>query len=70
MFTGFNKQLLESPWLHRLAIYTGFKSEKLTKLVEDILIAQLNNLDKPQFAEDVIYELMSKTKSVKYAQSS
>jgi DNA polymerase/3'-5' exonuclease PolX len=35
-FTGSNKHILQNPYLHRLAIYTGFKLEKVSKLVEDM----------------------------------
>jgi hypothetical protein len=37
-FTGKNKHLLNNPHIHRDAIYQGFKMEKISMLVEDMLL--------------------------------
>lgn len=37
MFTGSNMHILGNPVLHRLAILVGFKSEKLSHVIEDML---------------------------------
>jgi len=42
--TSSNLQLLKNPFLHRKAIYEGFRSEKVSKLVEDMLLVQMSKL--------------------------
>lgn len=37
MFTGQNAHILGNPVLHRFAIWIGFRSEKLSKVIEDML---------------------------------
>lgn len=50
------------PYLHRLAIYEGFASENVSKLIEDMLMVQLQALDKPDVAEQTISDLIGKTR--------
>jgi len=53
-FTGQNKHILSDPWLHRKAILDGFESEKVSRLVEDMLTVQLERLKRPDISESLL----------------
>jgi len=62
--------MLRYPYLHREAILRGLKSEQASHLLEDIVEAQLQHLEKPDVSEDARFYYEQKTKSVQHALSS
>jgi hypothetical protein len=50
-YTGKNQEILCRPWLHSTAIYEGFKTEKVSVLIEEILSFR-NRLIYERYSDD------------------
>jgi len=66
-FTGKNKHILNDPWLHRKAILEGFESEKISRLIEDMLRVQLERLKRPDITAECLDAKLRQTKQIQYA---
>ena len=68
MFTGHNQHILGNPALHRLAILVGFRSEKLSKVIEDMLQIQLEKLETDNLTKDELNQVIGQLSMIRYAQ--
>lgn len=67
-FTGRNAHLLQHPRLHREAIYEGFKHERVSQLIEDILMMMIRQFDDVSLSSEEKTRLIRDYAGVRYAQ--
>lgn len=58
--------ILKNAYLHRLAIYVGLKHEKISRLLEDMLLLMCSFLPKPDLSDKQIDTLISRTDMIMY----
>jgi len=58
MFTGHNLHILGNPVLHRLAILMGFRCEKLSLVIEDMLQVQLEKFETHNLSDQELAQVI------------
>jgi hypothetical protein len=67
MFTGQNMHILGNPVLHRLAILIGFRSEKLSHVIEDMLQIQLSKFGTHGLSDMELKQVIGQMSMIRYA---
>lgn len=66
-FTGSNAHILRVPRLHREAIWEAFKAERVSELIEDVLLMMIRQFNDVNLTVEEKAQLMKNYKSIKYS---